>query len=90
MTDAEDTLKRIEALLSQQNALLQAILATVVDGQLKRTQDRPASRFGGIDHLLSEGGLLRNSDVARVLGKSPQAVGQAISRQKDRREVSGE
>ena len=75
---------RLEELIEQQNTLLRALLAIQVDNALSPSAERPGSRFGGIEHVLSESGTLKNVDIAKVLGKSPQAVGQALTRQKAR------
>ena len=66
-----ETLKRIDTKLG-------ALLAIVVDGHLRDTEiakPRPRS----IDRMLTDTGLSR-VEVAQLLGKSPQAVGQVLAK----------
>lgn len=72
-----DALKRIDAKLA-------ALLAVVVDGHLRDTEiAKPRPRT--IDRMLIDVGLSQ-TEVARLLGKTPQAVGQAL--QKDKKPAS--
>lgn len=66
-----DLLKRLDTKVS-------ALLAILIDGYLRDTglaQPRPRS----IDRMLVDVGLT-GSEVARLLGKSPQAVSQVLAR----------
>ena len=78
-----DALKRIETKLA-------ALLAIVVDGHLRDT-DIAKPRPRTIDKMLVDVGLAQ-TEVARLLGKSPQAVGQALQKDKKpaKKPASGE
>jgi len=68
-------------LLRRIDTKLAALLAIVVDGHLRDT-DIAKPRPRTIDKMLADVGLTQ-SEVAQVLGKTRQAVGQAL--QKDER-----
>ena len=70
-------------LIREQNRLLKAQLAVLTEKLLRET-DLGSSRFENIETLLSDGGGLKNVEIAALLGKSPQAVGQSIARQRNR------
>src|ERR1700689_1281086 len=66
------------AVLKRLDATLSALLAIAIDQHLRDTglaQPRPRS----IDRMLVDAGLTA-SEVARLLGKSPQAVSQVLAR----------
>lgn len=66
--------------LKKTNRMLNALLSIVVDQHLRGTElakPRPRS----IDRMLSDNGLI-NTEIATLLGKTPQAVGQQLSMDK--------
>ncbi|MFC6157185.1 hypothetical protein [Kribbella jiaozuonensis] len=68
-----EALKRIDTKLA-------ALLAIVVDGHLRDTEmAKPRPRT--IDKMLVDVGLTQ-VEVARLLGKTPQAVGQVLQKDK--------
>jgi hypothetical protein len=73
----------IEAELAEQTKLLRAILSVIIDQSLEH-DGSPRSRFGGLEHLLSETTSMTQAEIGVALGKTSQAVGQAITRQKAR------
>lgn len=76
-----ETLKQIDTKLG-------ALLAIVVDGHLRDTEiakPRPRS----IDRMLTDTGLSQ-VEVARLLGKSPQAVGQVLAKDGKHAKKAGE
>jgi DNA-directed RNA polymerase specialized sigma24 family protein len=66
--------------LREQTRLIKALLALRADALLRDNPELGASRHRSIELLLSEGLGLKNVEIATMLGKSPQAVGQAIAR----------
>jgi hypothetical protein len=78
MTDADtrEALKRIEILLT-------AILGIQVD-QFLRDSDVAKPRPRSIDRMLTDFGF-NQVQVATLLGKSPQAVGQVLAKDKSKR-----
>lgn len=76
-----DALKRIDTKLA-------ALLAIVVDGHLRDTEiAKPRPRT--IDRMLVDVGLTQ-AEVARLLGKSQQAVGQALQKDKTAKKAAKE
>jgi hypothetical protein len=64
--------------VEEQNRLLRALIAVTVDSYLRDNPDVASPRFRSIDQLLSVAGGLRNSEIAVILNKTPQAVGQVL------------
>lgn len=56
---------------------LSALLSIVVDQHLRRTPDLANPRPRNIDRILSDAGML-GTEIAATLGKTPQAVSQAL------------
>ena len=78
MTDETD--RQVAKALEEQNRLLRAILALLTDIRVDPGANYAESKYGSIDNLLSEAGGLRNVEIAQLLGKTPQAVGQVIAK----------
>lgn len=57
--------------------MLTALMSIVVDKHI-RESDLAKPRPRTIDRMLSDNGLT-NTEIAKLLGKTPQAVGQALS-----------
>ena len=57
---------------------LSALLAVSVDQSLRSSEGLAKPRPRTIDRLLSDAGLL-GTEIARTLGKSPQAVSQVLA-----------
>lgn len=66
--------------LQKTNRMLNALLAIVVDKHIRET-DLAKPRPRSIDRMLSDNGLA-NTEIATLLGKTPQAVGQQLSADK--------
>lgn len=75
---------RLLKAIEDQNRLLQAILAVLTDLRIDPGATYADSKFASADNLLSEAGGLRNVEIAQLLGKTPQAVGQVIAKRKGR------
>lgn len=67
----------IYAELQKTNRMLTALMSIVVDKHI-RESDLAKPRPRTIDRMLSDNGLT-NTEIAKLLGKTPQAVGQALS-----------
>jgi len=66
--------------LQKTNRMLNALLSIVVDQHIRGT-DLAKPRPRSIDRMLSDNGLT-NTEIAILLGKTPQAVGQLLSADK--------
>jgi len=67
----------LTAELQKTNRMLNALLSIVVDQHIRGT-DLAKPRVRSIDRMLSDNGLT-NTEIAILLGKTPQAVGQQLS-----------
>jgi len=72
--------------IAAQNELLRAILGVLVDSHIRAHPTIATSRFTTIDRLLKESSGLTNAAIGKVLGKTPQAVGQVLSNEKTKDE----
>ena len=68
--------EKLIAELNKTNRMLNAILSIVVDKHI-RDSDLAKPRPRSVDRMLSDNGLT-NTEIATLLGKSPQAVGQVL------------
>lgn len=68
--------EQLLAELQKTNRMLNAMLAITVDRHIRDT-DLAKPRPRSIDRMLSDNGL-SNTEIAKLLGKSPQAVGQVL------------
>ena len=75
-----DDLTQILRAIEEQNRTLRAVLAVLVDQDLRSNPELADSKFPSIDSLLSDAGGLKNVEIGQLLGKSPQAVGQVIAK----------
>lgn len=66
--------------IQKTNRMLNALLAIVTDRHLRDT-DLAKPRPRSIDRMLSDNGM-SNAEIAKLLGKSPQAVGQSLNSEK--------
>lgn len=66
--------------LQKTNRMLNALLSIVVDQHIRGT-DLAKPRPRSIDRMLSDNGL-SNTEIATLLGKTPQAVGQLLGSEK--------
>jgi hypothetical protein len=69
--------------LKENNRLLRGLLALSAEGLLRDQPRLGGSRFGSVEEVLSQGGLLKNVEIATILGKTPQAVGQSLQRRRN-------
>jgi hypothetical protein len=72
-------LQELAALLRQQNTLLQVLVSLTIDESQRNKSDFTTSRFGSLDELLSKSAGLTNVEIGKLLGKTPQSVGQMIA-----------
>lgn len=72
-TEHEELIAAIESM----DRKLSALLSIVVDQHLRRTPDLANPRPRNIDRILSDAGML-GTEIAATLGKTPQAVSQAL------------
>jgi hypothetical protein len=66
--------------LQKTNRMLNVLLSVVVDRHI-RESDLAKPRPRSIDRMLSDNGLT-NTEIATLLGKTPQAVGQQLNADK--------
>lgn len=67
--------------LQEMTAILAALLAITTDQYLRNTPDLAKPRPRSIDKLLADAGLT-GAQIARLLGKSPQAVSMMLGQSK--------
>lgn len=72
-TENEELISAIQSI----DRKLSALLSIAVDQHLRRTPDLANPRPRNIDQILSDAGML-GTEIATTLGKSPQAVSQAL------------
>ncbi|MDQ1173417.1 hypothetical protein QE430_001724 [Microbacterium testaceum] len=72
-TEHEELIAAIQSM----DRKLSALLSIVVDQHLRRTPDLANPRPRNIDRILSDAGML-GTEIAATLGKTPQAVSQAL------------
>lgn len=72
--------EKILAELQKTNNMLNALLAIIVD-QYIRSTDIAKPKARSIDRMLSDNGL-SNTEIATLLGKTTQAVGQILNADK--------
>jgi DNA-binding NarL/FixJ family response regulator len=74
-------------LLESIDSKLSAILVLFTDccgGEARTSKAKPKAKTRNIDQLLSAAGL-SNAEIARLLGKSPQAVSQQLNKKNKRK-----
>jgi hypothetical protein len=76
--DAQEMAEEISETLQRIDRNLAALLAITVDRHIRET-DLAKPRPRSIDQMLSDVGI-SNTEIAKLLGKSPQAVSQVLSK----------
>jgi hypothetical protein len=74
----DQSAEELIALLKAMDRKLSALLSISVDQTLRSSQGLAKPRPRSIDRLLSDAGLL-GTEIARILGKTPQAVSQILA-----------